>query len=219
LEERGEPNGICSPANSEGARGSLPPTGEVLETVRLIIRHLAHSDVDPFLTYRNDPEVSKYQSWESCTKQEAIDLVQEMEATEPGTPGEWFQFAIELKQTATLIGDCGLKTDADGPQAEIGFTFSRAYQGRGFASEAVARLLDYAFGELDLHRVYAITDQENAPSVALLERLGLRREGEFVENAWFKGRWSSECLYAILRDEWLHRPREDADRGPQGETT
>jgi hypothetical protein len=86
-------------------------------------------------------------------------------------------------------------------------------------SSAVARLLDYAFGELDLHRVYAITDQENEPLVALLERLGLRREGEFVENAWFKGRWSSECLYAILRDEWLHRPREDADKGPQGETT
>jgi hypothetical protein len=58
---------MCPPANSEGARGSLPPTGEGLETVRLIIRRLANSHVDPFLTYRNDPEVSKYQSWESCT--------------------------------------------------------------------------------------------------------------------------------------------------------
>jgi RimJ/RimL family protein N-acetyltransferase len=219
LEERGEPNGMCPPANSEGARGSVLPRGEGLQSVRLTIRRFEHSDVDPFLAYRNDPEVARYQSWESCTKQEAIDLVQEMDATAPGTPGEWFQFAIELKQTATLIGDCGLKTEVDGRQAEIGFTFSRAYQGRGYASEAVARLLDYAFGELDLHRDYAITDQENAPSVALLERLGMRREGEFAENAWFKGRWSSEYLYAILRDEWLHRPREEADKGPQGGTT
>lgn len=112
-----------------------------------------------------------------------------------------------------------MKTEADGRQAEIGFTFSRAYQGRGLASEAVARLLDYAFGELGLHRVYAITDQENVRSVALLERLGMRREGEFVENAWFKGRWSSEYLYATLRDEWLQRPREGADTEAQDKTT
>ena len=174
--------------------------------MRLIIRRLRDSDVGPFLAYRNDPEVAKYQSWDSCTKQEAIDLVRD--ATQPGTPGEWFQFAVELKQTSTLIGDCALKTEADGRQAEIGFTFSRAYQRRGFASEAVTRVLEYAFCELSLHRVYAITDQENASSVALLERLGMRREGAFVENAWFKGRWSSEYLYAVLRDEWLQRPRE-----------
>jgi RimJ/RimL family protein N-acetyltransferase len=210
---------MSSPADFEGTRGSVLPRGEGLETVRLTIRRFERSDVDPFLTYRNDPEVAKYQSWESCTKQEAIDLVREMEATDPGTPGEWFQFAIEFKQTATLIGDCGLKTEADGRQAEIGFTFSRAYQGRGLASEAVARLLDYAFGGLGLHRVYAITDQENVRSVALLERLGMRREGEFVENAWFKGRWSSEYLYATLRDEWLQRPREGTDTEAQDKTT
>ncbi len=210
---------MSPPANFEGAGGSVPPTGEGLETARLTVRRFERSDVGAFLAYRNDPEVAKYQSWESYTKQEAIDLVREMNATEPGTPGEWFQFAIELKQTSTLIGDCGLKTEADGRQAEIGFTFSRAYQRRGFASEAVTRLLDYAFGELDLHRVYAITDQENTPSVALLERLGMRREGNFVENTWFKGRWSSEYLYAVLRNEWLQKRGEGADTEPRRERT
>ena len=124
-----------------------------------------------------------------------------MDATEPGTPGEWFQFAIELTQTNTLIGDCGLKTEADGHQAEIGFTFSRAYQGRGLASEAVTRLLDYAFCELNLHRVYAITDQE------------------YTTNSLAGEPTSDEYLYAILRDEWLHKPSEGADKEPQGGTT
>ena len=210
---------MCPPADFEGARRRVLPRGESLETVRLSIRRFEDSDAGSLLTYRNDPEVAKYQNWDSCTEQEAFDLVREMDATEPGTPGEWFQFAIELTQTNTLIGDCGLKTEADGHQAEIGFTFSRAYQGWGLASEAVTRLLDYAFGELNLHRVYAIPDQENAPSVALLERLGMRREGSFVENVWFKGRWASEYLYAILRDEWLHKPSEGADKEPQGGTT
>jgi RimJ/RimL family protein N-acetyltransferase len=206
---------MCSPPDFEGVRRSVPQMGENLETARLTIRRLEDRDVEPFLTYRNDPEVAKYQAWDSYTKQEAIDLVRESEATKPGTPGEWFQFAVEFKQTSTLIGDCGLKTEADGRQAEIGFTFSRAHQGRGLASEAVARLLDYAFSELNFHRIYAITDQENAPSVALLERLGMRREGNFVENAWFKGRWASEYLYAILRDEWVQRASEATDKEPR----
>jgi RimJ/RimL family protein N-acetyltransferase len=53
-----------------------------------------------------------------------------------------------------------------------------------------------------LHRVIAITDCENAASVALLERLGLRREGHFLQNVWFKGTWGDEYLYAILHEEW-----------------
>ena len=147
--------------------------------------------------------MARYQSWESCDEQEALDIIREMKSSEPGTPDEWFQFAVELKETGQLIGDCGLKTEEDGWQAEIGFTLSREHQGKGYASEAVSRLLDYAFGDLRLHRVIAIADQENAPSVALLERLGMHREGSFVQNAWFKGHWASEYLYAILRDQWL----------------
>ncbi len=85
--------------------------------------------------------------------------------------------AIALKGADDLIGDCALKVArGDARQAEIGFTLSRAYQGKGYAAEAVSRLLDWAFGELDLHRVVAITDQRNEPFSRLLERLGMRRE-------------------------------------------
>ena len=98
-----------------------------------------------------------------------------------------------------------MKIEQDGRQAEVGFTLSREHQGKGYASEAVSRLLDYAFGDLGLHRVVAITDRENERSFALLERVGMRREGHFVQNAWFKGRWASEYLYALLEDEWLRR--------------
>ena len=122
---------------------------------------------------------------------------------QPGTPGEWFQFAIALKGADDLIGDCVSKVDGgDARRAEIGFTLARAYQGKGYAAEAVSRLLDWAFGELGLHRVVAITDQRNEPSSRLLERSGMRREGSFVRNAWFKGEWASEYLYAVLGEEW-----------------
>jgi RimJ/RimL family protein N-acetyltransferase len=178
-----------------------------LESERLILRRFADSDLAPFLAYRNDPEVARYQAWDSCTEHEASAMIEELKSLQPGTPGEWFQFAIELKETSTLIGDCALKVEQDGRQAEIGFTLSCEHQGKGYALEAVSRLLDYAFSDLGLHRVVAITDRENEPACTLLERLGMRREGCFVQNAWLKGRWTSEYLYAMLEDEWLQKPR------------
>jgi RimJ/RimL family protein N-acetyltransferase len=178
-----------------------------LESERLILRRFKASDLAPFLAYRNDPEVAHYQAWDSYTEREAITMIEELESLQPGTPGEWFQFAIELKKTGALIGDCALKTEEDGRQAEVGFTLAREQQGKGYALEAVSCLLDYAFGDLGLHRVVAITDQENEPSFTLLERLGMRREGCFVQSAWFKGRWTSEYLYAVLEDEWSRKPR------------
>jgi RimJ/RimL family protein N-acetyltransferase len=118
-------------------------------------------------------------------------------------PGQWFTFAAELKETRALAGHVALSIkESDPRQAEIGFTFAREYQGRGLAWEAAERVLDYAFNVLEMHRVVAVADCENERSAALLERLGMRREGHFIENIWFKGAWGSEYLYAVLRREW-----------------
>ena len=183
--------------------GSMEPF-TTIETTRLRLRHFTDDDSSLFMAYRNDPEVARYQSWEGITASEARAFIQDMKETQPWMPGEWFQIAIELKETGLLVGDCALKIEEDDErQAELGYTLARAYQGRGVASEAVSRVLEYAFVSLGLHRVIAITDVENAASVALLERLGLRREGHFRQNVWFKGKWGDEYLYAMLREEWL----------------
>ncbi len=175
-----------------------------LETPRLCLRHFTDADLALFMAYRNDPEVARYQGWEGISEPEARAFIQEQKEVQPGVPGQWFQIAVELKETGTLVGDCALKMEEhDERQAEIGYTLSRAYQGRGIASEAVSCVLEYAFVTLGLHRVIAITDCENAASVALLERLGLRREGHFRQNVWLKGKWRDEFLYAMLREEWL----------------
>lgn len=177
-----------------------------IESERLILRRFEDSDLTSFVAYRNDPEVARYQSWDSCNEREARAFIRGMGAARVGVPGKWFQFAIESKETGELIGDCALRVNKHEPyRAEIGFTLAREYHGKGFASEAVSHVLDYAFGALGLHRIIAIADCRNAPSWALLERLGMRREGHFVENSWFKGGWADEYLYAILRHEWLSK--------------
>ena len=175
-----------------------------LESERLILRRFKDADLTTFMAYRNDPEVARYQSWESFDEREARAFIREMGTADPGVPGDWFQFAVESKEIGELIGDCALQVDGQEPyRAELGFTLAREHQGNGFASEAVSCLLDYAFASLELHRVFAIADCRNKPSWTLLERVGLRQEGHFLESFWFKGEWSDEYLYAVLKDEWL----------------
>jgi RimJ/RimL family protein N-acetyltransferase len=179
------------------------PVFHTLETARLRLRRFIDADMSAFLAYRNDPEVARYQSWESTTESEARAFITDQIDLQPGTPGSWFQFAIALKTTDALIGDCGLHLRGDDPrQGEIGYTLARAHQGQGYATEAIRAVLAYAFEILSLHRVTATADCRNTPSFRLLERVGMRREGHFLQHAWYKGEWCDEYLYAMLRREW-----------------
>ncbi len=194
------------------AEGMIP-----LESARLLLRRLRDDDLAFLVAYRNDPEVARYQTWHGMTETEGRDFINEYKRGPLDVPGRWAAYAVELKRTGELIGDLAFRLIGDevrligdepipdrggSRQGEIGFTFARPHQGQGFATEAVAAFLDRAFGVFDLHRVMAITDCRNVRCVALLERLGLRREGHFVENIWFKGEWGDEFLYAVLRREW-----------------
>jgi RimJ/RimL family protein N-acetyltransferase len=190
----------------------MPPTlFTSLETPRLTLRHLMKADLPHFLAYRNDPVIARYQDWEpTFTEDDLRGIIHRQRERHPGTPGQWFIFAIALKATEKLIGDCAFRTfDTDARQAEIGYSLARAYQGQGFASEAVTCVLDYAFATLQMRRIIANTDCENAASVALLDRLGFRREGHYIQNVWFKGRLSDEYHYAVLQEEWLSKRQRD----------
>jgi RimJ/RimL family protein N-acetyltransferase len=75
-----------------------------LETTRLRLRHLMDSDLALFMAYRNDPEVARYQGWEGISEPEARAFLQEQKEVQPGVPGQWFQIAVELKETGMLVG-------------------------------------------------------------------------------------------------------------------
>ncbi|MEP7357338.1 MAG: GNAT family protein [Anaerolineales bacterium] len=185
-----------------------------LETPRLVLRRFQDRDLPAFVEYRNDPEVARYQSWDSISAPRAQTFIQEQKKVEPGIPGQWFQFAAELKASGALAGDLGLcVTVLDARQAQLGVTFAREHQHHGLATEAMTAVLDFAFINLDLHRVIAIVDAENSASARLMGRVGLRREGHFLKNTWFKEHWSDEFLFAVLQAEWLPRRAAQAAAG------
>ena len=176
----------------------------MLTTQRLVLRRFRPQDLDTFVAYRSDPETARYQSWEAPYRpSQARQLLHELEAIHPDTPGEWFQFAVALRDTDRLIGDCAAHVRADDPrQAEIGFTVAAEHQGHGYATEAVHRLLHYLLMERDKHRVSATCDDRNSRSAAVLEKVDMRREGHLLESSWSKGEWTNDLLYAVLHREW-----------------
>ena len=179
----------------------------LLNAERLILRNFKDSDLESFLSYRNDPEVAKYQGWNiPYTRELGMKLVQEMQHMHAPKQGHWLQLAIELKESGEMIGDLGcLINKEDARQATIGFTLAQSHWRRGYAVEAVSCLLEFLFGDLDLHRVVADCDVENPGSWRTLEKLGFRREAHFVENLLFKGAYASEYHYGLLQREWRAR--------------
>jgi RimJ/RimL family protein N-acetyltransferase len=189
-----------------------------LITERLIIRRLERPDLDALCRYRSDPEVSRYQFWDRYEREDAIKLLESQKSMEPDVPDLWFSVVLEQRETGKVIGDFAMRAVGKASprtfgewegQTEIGFNVAASHQRRGYGREATARVLDFLFGDMGRHRVTAITDTRNAACIGLLENLGFRREGHFVQNVWFKGEWGDEYLYAILADEW---ERKRADR-------
>ena len=79
---------------------------------------------------------------------------------------------------------------------EIGWSIHPDYQGKGYASEAAAALLEYGFKRLNLHRVVATCDTRNAASMRVMEKIGMHCEGTLRKCLFLKGEWIDERLYA-----------------------
>ena len=172
-------------------------------TPRLNIRDFYQKDIQPFFQYRADTEVARYQSWSDFSLEDAENFFQAQQQAIFTRKDSWYQIAIAEKDSDRLIGDFAFHfLDEEPPQLEIGFTFSTAFQGKGYANEALTALVEYAFSQLNIHRIIAITDTKNAAAEQLLTACRFRKEAHYINNIFFKGSWGDEFLFALLKQEW-----------------
>ncbi len=178
----------------------------ILTTPRLILREFADDDWPAVLAYQSDPQYLRYYSWSERTPEDVQHFVERFVEQQQAQPRTKFQLAIILRAEERLIGNCGLRLEADGPgKAEIGYELAPGYWRRGLATEAAHAMIDFGFGELRLHRISAWCIAENVGSARVLEKLGMRQEGYVRESEWMKGRWWETLLYGILDHEWATR--------------
>lgn len=174
----------------------------ILETARLTIRPIAPGDTSGVFAYRRDREANQYQGWIPECLEDVEQFIANI-SKQIDEPETWFQFVLIEKEGGRIIGDVGLHFfGKENRQVELGCTLSKDFQKKGYATEAVGKLIDFVFHDLNKHRMIVSIDPANTNSIRLAERLGFRKEAHFRESLWLNGEWVDDVVYAILAKEW-----------------
>ncbi len=152
---------------------------KILETPRLLFRHLVPDDLDHLFALYRDPEVKKFIPDAPLTYEETREEL------------EWFQnghlkhpelglWATIHKETGHFIGRCGLLPwTIDGQsEVEVAYLLARAYWGQGLGTEAAQGILNYGFDHLGLPRLICLIDRDNLASIKVATNIGMTFERE-----------------------------------------
>lgn len=174
----------------------------ILQTQRLLLSLLTLEDGATFASYRNDPEIARYQYWYPVTEEAVRDLVGQHHRLPFGTQDQWFQFGIRLQTDQTLIGDIGIHfLDSQFEIAEIGYAISKPYQQQGYAAESVRAMLSYCFTNTPLTQINATCDSRNILSMHLLEKVGFTQQLIRPNAIFLRGEWSTEVDFVYTREK------------------
>jgi len=149
----------------------------IFETERLVVRRLSSDDAEFILDLLNQPSFLRYIGDKGVRNtDDALRYIQ----TGPQASYEQFGFGlylVELKESGVAIGICGLIKRDSLPDVDVGFAFLPDYWSQGYAFESTSAVMTYGREVLGLKRILAITSLDNAASIRLLEKVGLKFEG------------------------------------------
>lgn len=171
----------------------------ILETERLILRPIDLKDA---------PEVQRL----AGAREVALNTLTIPHPYPDGAAEEWIRshttdagmmnFAIVRRADGALVGSVGLILKSDHDKAEIGYWIGVPFWNQGYATEAVAAVIDYAFQELGVQRVYAAHFSRNSASGQVLIKNGMRHEGTLRRDIKKWDEYLDVEMYSILRTEW-----------------
>ena len=189
-----------------------------LTTERLLLRPFTLDDVEDVLEYINDPEWAGYQvniPPQPYTRKDAETLVAMF-----SDPSYWETGHPELPSTRNgagllqifavvfegkVIGEIALNQrdeDRRNERVELAYTLSRQHWGKGLMTEAARSVMNWAFQTYSFNRMFAWCDPRNIGSWRVLEKLGMKREGQLRSHLKWNGEFRDQLYYGILRAEW-----------------
>lgn len=170
----------------------------ILETERLYLRELRHSDLNALSAILRDEE-TMYAYNGAFSEQETLDwLERQLARYKKYGFGLW---AVILKETDEMIGQCGLTVQPwkDRELLEVGYLLNKRYWHKGYAIEASAACKKYAFETLNAEEVFSIIRDTNIPSQKVAERNGMKIADNWVKH--YRGEDMPHYLYSVKREE------------------
>ena len=178
-----------------------------LDTERLTVRKYVEGDgreLYLLLERSNNREFLR----ENVEEVASIKTEEEAEIKVRKHSAEWlardrFVMGVWLRSDNKYVGEIWIEPKKwEVPSFEIGWFLDQGYQGRGIATEAARRSLEFLFNDLNAHKVIVITRDTNPRSYKLAERLGFRREGHLRESRTENGKRYGLLYYGMLRTEF-----------------
>ncbi|WP_058487049.1 GNAT family N-acetyltransferase [Defluviitalea phaphyphila] len=170
-----------------------------MESNRLILRPFSMKDVQDVFLYASDDIVTKYLTWPSHIDiSQTEKVVKEFYMTKSGV------FAIELKSEHKCIGCIELRVCPEHDKASFGYVLNREYWNKGYMTEALKLILDFAFSRLGLNRIEATHYVGNEGSGRVMQKCGMKYEGKGLQEVKIKGIFHDVVHYAILREDWIN---------------
>ncbi len=156
-------------------------------------------------SYSQRDDVTRYLLWDAHPSEEYtesyIRYLQERYAV-----GDFYDFAVVLKESGRMIGTVGFTSfDLANRSAEVGYVISPTYQGKGYATEAVKRILSLGFEEFGLERISAVCMKGNLASLRVMEKCGLKREGLLRSAVYAKGEMKDVHLSAMTKTDYFNK--------------
>ncbi len=160
-------------------------------------------DAEDMYEYAHLGEVTQYLTWNEhpnlAYTRRYLEYIKEQYSN-----GEFFDWALILKDSGKMIGTCGFTSfDIPNNSAEIGYVINPAYRGHGYAPEAVLAVMRFGFMELNLHRITARFISGNSASLAVMKKCGMRYEGCAKSSMYIKGVYRDIHTCAILSSEYI----------------
>lgn len=174
-----------------------------IRTARLLLREFREEDFGDVHAYAERPEVARFMEWGPNTPEQTREFMDRRLAEQAAWPRAGVGLAVEHLADRRVIGAVRLTIlDRANWAGDLGYSFHSAYWRKGYATEAGRAMLAAGFRALGLHRIWADCDVDNLGSWAVMQKLGMRREGHVREGKLIKGRWRDQFVYAILASEF-----------------